>query len=370
MISILVLTSASSNGLFGQSPYEKLVFGSYSVGLQVIYEMDVTRPYQSIDRQQYGRPLQICVWYPSTDSSSTQSLSLYDYLKLKSQEPGVGYTDISQAKSDYFSWAVSEGGSREQATQFDLSSIKMRARHSLTPAPVDAPVFLLMHGSAIDFCFMAEYLASYGFIVVVVPSKGYLNKAFDVDGKGLESQIRDYEFALNVVKSRFQDARSDTVCVAGFSFGGQSALGFAIRQPSVSAVVSLDGGIGSSWGSRLLSSSPFYALEMIDRPILHLYNPADPYTDLNPVKGYVFSDRLLAGLRDCTHWHFTSFGLLNHLIPGLFGQENSSLPFEAILYLTKNFLEDPSLPPERLTEQSWVSDVLATLEKFRGLTKD
>jgi pimeloyl-ACP methyl ester carboxylesterase len=169
---------------------------------------------------------------------------------------------------------------------------------------------------------MGEYLASFGYVVMQVPVKGTMQYELDYEGKGLETQVLDYEFALSVLEKEFPYL-SGEAAVAGFSFGGQSAVALALRNKSIKSVTSLDGGIGSVFGAQLLSNQTYYSEQDIVVPILHLYNPDDPYTDLTWFKSIPYSERFLAAMKNMQHGHFTSFGLLNKIVPGIMGKETA-----------------------------------------------
>ena len=161
----------------------------------------------------------------------------------------------------------------------------------------------------------------------------------EVDQIGMETQVRDYEFALSMVRQKFADAIVPELSVVGFSFGGQSAVAFSLRN-QVSKIVSLDGGIGSRFGFGLLEESPFYDLERIDAPLLHIYNPEDRYTYLTGIKTLIQSDRDMVSMDNVEHWTFTSFGKLNVLIENLFSPYvDTSTSFETILWSSLNFIK-------------------------------
>ena len=183
-------------------------------------------------------------------------------------------------------------------------------------------------------------------------------------------QVLDYEFALSVLKKEFPYL-SGEAAVAGFSFGGQSAVALALRNKSIKAVISLDGGIGSVFGAQLLSNQSYYREQDMVAPILHLYNPADPYTDLTWFKSIPYSERFLAAMKNMQHGHFTSFGLLNKIVPGIMGKETADPGngYEAVMLLTKEFL-DQSLNKtlsasanffdQQKKANGWIEDCVAT----------
>ena len=155
----------------------------------------------------------------------------------------------------------------------------------------------------------------------------------------MESQVLDYEFGLNILRKEFPVIK-DEIAVAGFSFGGQSAMALAIRNKSVKSVLSFDGGIGSAFGAHLLSSQPWYDPSKINQPILHLYNARDEYTDLSWLKTIPETRRYLVSMKNMEHGHFTSFGMLNKALPGIMGKNNPdpARGYEGIMLLATSFI--------------------------------
>lgn len=328
--------------VFTQPYLKKIKNGQHMVGFRSFHIYDSSRP--SIANQKdkkTGRMLQVNVWYPSNNQSKN-TLTFKNYIYLKKKESTTEETTETQKQNaikEYFQWAVAGGTSQKEIDAFFEKDLKMMASKNSLPKNKKYPVVLLMHGSAVDYAFLGEFLAGHGFISINVPTKGYLQKSLDVSGLGMETQIRDYEFTLTKVSSAFNVDTENTFAI-GFSFGGQSAVGFMMRNPNTQAVISLDGGIGSKFGARLIRNSPFYNLTQINKPILHLYNPKDRYTDLTAIKGYVFANRLLAGFEKMEHGHFVSFGMLSQFIKIKFNQkETSPSGFEAIMQITLNFLK-------------------------------
>jgi len=234
------------------------------------------------------------------------------------------------------------------------------------------PLVMLVHGFAADHSYLAEYLASNGYVVVQVPVKGTKQYELDYEGLGLDTQVKDYEFALKILKKEFSGV-PDVAATIGFSFGGQAAVALAIRNRSVKAVVSLDGGIGSFFGAQLLSNQSYYRELDIMAPILHLYNPADPYTDLNWFNTIRHSERFLVAMKNMQHGHFTSFGLINKNIPGIMGKEiaDPGNAYETVMLLTKEFLsrslkettaQANNFPDTQKENYSWISECIGKTE--------
>lgn len=331
----------------------KLVPGNIKPGFISITRFDTSRP--AVREQPVGdkaRIIQVNIWYPS--AADTRRMRFADYVGLVGKE-----LDNSAANSNwkqkgidkYFEWPAAAGADKNKFIAFLDKKIPMLACRNAKWLKQKYPLIMLVHGFASDHAYLAEYLASFGYVVMHVPVKGTKQYELDYEGLGLESQVLDYEFALSTLQKEFPYL-SDEAAVVGYSFGGQSAVALALRNRSVKAVVSLDGGIGSFFGAQLLSNQPYYNEKDITAPVLHLYNPADPYTDLTWFNNTRYSERFLAAMKNMQHGHFTSFGLLNKDIPGIMGKEvaDPGNGYEAVMLLTKEFLE------RSLTEKLSVAD--------------
>lgn len=316
--------------------YEFIEKGTYSVGYKKWKIEDGSRP--DISKSGKGRQIEIYVWYPAAISQS-RYLDFQDYLAV-----GTKPNDFNQ--SDFFDWPLANGADKKEIDRFLSEPLKMWAQESPNVAEGQFPIVLMLHGYPASFSFMAEYLASHGLICVVVPTKGYFQNELEVSQIGLETQVRDYEYGLSAVKHKFNSSIDSALFLMGFSFGGQSALTFSLRN-EVSGIVSLDGGIGSKFGFQLLQNSMFYNVEKLAVPLLHIYNPRDRHTYLTGVKTLIYSERELVAMNNVEHWTFTSFGKLNGMIANLFNPANySSLTYESILYRCLTFIQ-----PDQLNDQ-------------------
>ncbi|MDY6994863.1 MAG: dienelactone hydrolase family protein, partial [Pseudomonadota bacterium] len=267
-------------------------------------------------------------------------------------------------------WPLTQGGSDKNIQSFLKKDYRMWAGKNAKPSGADLPVIMLMHGSAADFAFLGEYLASHGYLCINVPTKGYLQSDLDINRIGVETQVRDYEFAISEVRKKFS-INSEELIAVGFSFGGQSAVGYAMRNPHAKAVISLDGGIGTRFGARMIQESVHYAPENINLPILHIYNIEDQANHLEPLKSYAFSERSLIGIKDIKHWHFTSFGKLSNEIANLFGEFKSNQAFEVIAYTTKSFVDHiVYLKPEPSKDKDWIRELVGKREYYPSIGKD
>lgn len=319
----------------------KLKPGTLKPGFISITRFDGSRPaVQEQVVKDKGRIIQVNIWYPS--AGDTKRVHFADYVELVGKE-----LDISPANSNpqqkgidkYFEWPVSAGADKKKFITFLESKIPMQAHRDATWLKQTYPVVILVHGFAVDHAYLAEYLCSNGYVVMQVPVKGTFAYELDYEGQGLASQVKDYEFALEIIEKEYAVSLHN-IAVAGFSFGGQSAVALALRNKNIKAIISLDGGIGSAFGAQLLSRQSYYNSQQITAPILHLYNAEDTYTDLTWFEHINRSNRFIAAMKNMQHGHFTSFGLLDKTLPGIMGKPltDPGNGYEAVMLLTKEFL--------------------------------
>lgn len=347
---------------------DKLSPGKWIPGFTSITRYDSSRPAvaEQADKSK-GRILQINLWYPSM--GGTRKTHFADYVELvgKELDGSKAAHPLQKGTDKYFEWPASAGADKKAFTQFLEKRSPMQAYRDAKWQNKRYPLIMLVHGFAADYAYLGEYLASFGFAVMHVPVKGTLKYELDYEGKGLESQVNDYEFAWQLVKKEFPFIAQETAAV-GFSFGGQSAVALAIRHPHIKAVVSLDGGIGSFFGAQLVSNQSYYAEKKVTSPILHLYNAADPHTELSWFKSIPYAERFLGSMKNMQHGHFTSFGLLNKILPGIMGKEvaNPGNGYEAVMFLTREFIRETfdrelsaaSFFSQREKEHPWLRDCL------------
>lgn len=318
---------------------------------------DASRP--AVDEQvvkNKGRILQINIWYPVTGSVKGTKQKFADYVHLVGKEinePAQGDVNWKQAGiKKYFEWPLSAGADQASFERFLHQDGQMSAIENAKVDKKEFPVVMLVHGYAADYAYMAEYLAGKGYLVIQVPVKGSTAYELDYEGKGLETQVLDYEYGLRVAEEYFGFKVKKAITV-GFSFGGQSALALAVRNPAIKAVISLDGGIGSAFGASLVGRQSYFSIDKVNMPILHLYNPTDSYTDLKWLRSYKKSNRILIPLNEVEHGHFTSFGLLDKTLPGLMGKtaKKPGDAYETIMKLSGLFINQV-LKQQEMTKAS------------------
>lgn len=218
--------------------------GPHAVGFRIVEHQDPAR------RTPAGGvwPVQIGLWYPA-QAGGGPSLHYRDYViegarilpaskKLTDGETLAGYVAF-----------LEKNGIPRAGIDAWLASPMLSVRDA-APREGAFPVVLLaqgMGGVLQDQACFAEYLASHGYIVVTTPSPVRLGLPMETEADVpvmARNQARDLAMALERMRG-WPALHLERVGIAGYSFGGRSALVLAGMQPDAGAVVSLDGGIAS-----------------------------------------------------------------------------------------------------------------------------
>jgi predicted dienelactone hydrolase len=320
---------------------------SSSVGFRVLERTDASRV---SPRFPQGRPLQIAIWYPA--ASSTAPLTYRDYFLLSTRELSFAPVDKAverEAVAGFTSSLVSAGVKPEEAAAF--LSTKLRASRNAAPLPGRFPLVLLAQGnghSAHDQAFLAEELASHGYVVATVPSQARLDGPMqgeqDIPAQAKE-QAADLTFVLRTLRSEPQVRASGKYGLVAHSFGTRSALLLAMRDPDAAALVSLDGGIGGKAGKGWLERTRSFDPTKATLPILHLYEVGDRsmVPDHELLRSLDRANRWLVKVDGMRHVHFTSLGLAVRSLPALAektsAEKRTAAAWDAMAAATTRFLD-------------------------------
>jgi dienelactone hydrolase len=195
---------------------------------------------------------------------------------------------------------------------------KIRSAEGKFPVLIYAPSY---QASSIENFALCEYLASHGYIVVSSPSQGTENRLLEGGTeKDMETQARDIEFLIKEVP-RIPQADFDKIATMGFSFGGLSNVLAQMRNERIKATVSLDGSIRYQYTT--LQRSPFYSIEKVDVPFVHMAQKDIPEQvlkedKLNPELNHKFefydsltnSKAYSLKFHHLTHSYFSTLGVL------------------------------------------------------------
>lgn len=185
------------------------------------------------------------------------------------------------------------------------------------------PLVLVAQGngeSVIDQVVLCEYLASQGYVVATTPSPTRETplEREDQVGEFAERQADDLAAAIGVLAASLP-VNGDDVALVGHSFGARSALLLAMRDPRIRALVSLDGGIGTSTAEDAFRTAPSFDPEARLPPILHFYEELDGFMtpDFSLLESLRTETLTLVSTTAMHHVHFTTYGFAAAAFPAI-----------------------------------------------------
>jgi dienelactone hydrolase len=196
-------------------------------------------------------------------------------------------------------------------------------RAMLSPPSVDRafPLVLIGQGNGQDVAdqvVLCEYLASQGFVVAATPSPTLRTpmQREDQVGELAETQASQLAAAIEVVTATLTVDRQ-RIGVVGHSFGARAALLLAMRDQTVAAIVSLDGGIGTATALEPFRQAPSFHAEAPLPPLLHFHEALDAFMtpDFRLLKSLRIADLVLEPTVGMHHVHFTTYGFVAAVFP-------------------------------------------------------
>jgi dienelactone hydrolase len=113
--------------------------------------------------------------------------------------------------------------------------------------------------------------------------------------------------------------RADTsrLFLVSHSFGARSAVLVAMQDPRVRAIVSLDGGIGTTTGIAELRAAPSFRPDARVPPLLHVYEELDAVMkpDFTFLRSLRADTLVLEPAAAMHHVHFTTYGFAAAVFP-------------------------------------------------------
>ncbi len=293
--------------------------------------------------------MQVSIWYPAL-RDATRHLTYWDYVALAGAEtPSRASTADSAKDYDGFS-APFVGHGVPPATVRQWLGAAMLATRDAEPSRARHPLVIIAQGngeSAHDQAVLAEYLASYGYVVATCPSQtrisGGLVTADDV-GASAEEEAGDLAFVIAHARVR-PDVNGQRIAIVGHSFGARGALLLAMRRSGIGALVSLDGGIGTATGLASFRTAQSFAPEAMQAPVLHIYETLDAFMtpDWTLLKAMHNAPVWIAEASAMHHHHFTLLGGLGAGYPAILaatgGTEATTRSFVDVATTVREFLD-------------------------------
>jgi tetratricopeptide (TPR) repeat protein len=259
-----------------------LAAGPYAVGFQVLERRDPSRPFRyPLDlegnprRGDLSRPLQVSIWYPAAPNGAPP-MKLGDYVALMGGEQDFSLdaaTRAARGEAALFAFPLARDLAPEARRR--LLALPTAAVRDAAPLAGRFPVVLWSLGSPALYQASAEHLASHGYVVAIVPRLPPTRAPFDNSPTSADhdAKSRDLDLLLREVAA-LPFAEAGNVGVTGFSAGGRWALGAAMRNPAVRALVSQDSILLFPGAGTELSGLPFWEPARVRAPVLHMVRRA------------------------------------------------------------------------------------------------
>jgi tetratricopeptide (TPR) repeat protein len=289
----LVLAISTARAQVSQMVFT-LPEGPYRAGFRAVQQYDRTRTFEGdLSLGVQPRPLQTSIWYPTHSLGTARPTAYKEYAYLTASETSFPVMTAALRQRTIESFA-NDWGLTDSTRRHNELEAPTRAYPGAPPASGSFPVIVYGpagNGNSFDNSVLAEYLASYGYIVVSSPSMGWHSRSMTFDPLGIEAEARDMEFLLDFARS-LPGADTSRVGAMGYSWGGLSDVVFQLRNPLVKALVSLDGAIWSDW--KIFTATSTTDMDRMDVPFLFLnQQPLPPDTAIKyGLESFVFFDSL------------------------------------------------------------------------------
>lgn len=348
MVAVFIAANIG-NDVSAASVWGNLKPGPYRVGFRTIFTYDLSRAPlgdQSTGRKSaLGRQMQINIWYPARATSHAPAMQFRDYVHLLVQELDFSPLTTERKKQSEIKFVEqpSDLGGDVKRLKESLPAILALEMAAIRNAPAIGGRFPLLvfpdFRAPATNSIMSEFLASHGFVVATTSLKGTHEAEFDVGVTGIETVATDIGFLIATVKTQ-SVVNPERIALMGVGITASGALAFITRNPEVDALVSLDGGIPTSFEDRLLKRTPYFDLAAVRVPILGIHAP---HANVDPAifNQYKYSTRHVIHFPKMSEFHFLNYGMLERFAPGIIGKPpgDTQAGFEWASLYVLNFLK-------------------------------
>lgn len=307
---------------------KELEAGPHRIGFRTLFKYDQARaaiPFSDWDgkltylqEEDKGRQMQINIWYPAKPRGTT--LPYGHYIELMGKQVNFSIDDQESAKQIFIDQTNALGGNGEFTREALESIAKLRTTAYLNAPAINEkfPVLIFPNGGSPAYqSIMCEYIASHGYVVAAVSLKGQYSSTVDASAKGLEIAADDLKYTLNQLLLLDNIDRNRIALMAN-AIESSMCTALAAKNKLIKALISLEGGLLSSFEQRLLRQTNFYTPSAIQVPILAIYAP-HPAISPEYINQLKYSDRYFAHFPGMTEFHFLSYGILETEVPGIIG---------------------------------------------------
>ncbi len=318
--------------------------GPHKVGFSQAVHYDLGRPPMREQTDPKGRAVHISTWYPASVKAGQERMLFGEYIDLVTQTVNTGpITADSRAEAirlvKHFAGEIRADTALMARELPALMKQKTTAVVNAAYAGGEFPVVLYPEAPHLA-SIQAEYLASHGYIVVAISRHGTHDVGFEwQNARGIETLVRDGEFALAEVKKRF--SLSDPPLAAmGVGMNASGGLAWMMRNPRVGALLSQEGGITTSYEAELVRQSPYFDVRKLTKPILVMHSPHEA-VDPGLTDRYKYTDRHLLYLPRLSEFYYLNYGAWEQDMPGILGNRKPDVPasYRYMVEASRNFLD-------------------------------
>jgi pimeloyl-ACP methyl ester carboxylesterase len=220
----------------------------YKAGFKTVHLVDSSRVYKPDTKETdklHFRPLDIDIWYPSTEKGG-ERLLFEDLYGLHEERANKYQNDIDYTGySDELILYLAAGFGVEAKDGKKLLKVKSNSYRRIHPANGKFPLIIYMagyNGMGWENYRLLERLAENGFVVLSISSIGTYPGDMTNGILDTMEQVNDGEFALQALKKDNNlNIDFDRVGILGLSWGGMSGIIMLDKHPEFRAMVSLDG---------------------------------------------------------------------------------------------------------------------------------
>ena len=225
---------------------------------------DSTRSYSSaLDFGKQGFcPISMSIWEPCRPNAATENVHIQTYFRsLSIEEEWPNLPD--EYFYDWFYIAPSDHNKLQANRRTHAVSL-------YDPVVTEKPVILYaasFRASSVENFILGEYLASYGYTVVAIPSKGMRSINFEGGTiRDATAQSDDLQFVIGRL-SEVVNKDHPELYLMGFSFGGLSHILNACQNRQIKGVISIDGTV--KYRPEVLAQSVYYDVHQFAAPFIH-----------------------------------------------------------------------------------------------------
>ncbi len=302
--------------------------GPYAIGFRTLFTYDEARsavPYSDWDgkltfnqAQGKGRQMQINIWYPAEVQGTP--LEYGHYIDLLGRQTNFSAEPTELATKMFVDQTNALGGNGQfTAEQLDgIAKLSTQAYLQAAAVKERFPLVIFPNGGSPAYqSIMCEYIASHGYVVAAVALKGQYSSTIDASTRGIEFAAADLKFTLNQLL-QLENVDRDRIALIANAIESSMCTALAAKNPLIKALISLEGGLLSSFEQRLLRRTNFYTPSAIQIPILAIYAP-HPAISPEFITQLKYSERYFIRFPGMSEFHFLNYGLLEKEVPGIIG---------------------------------------------------